>query len=601
MPKQIIDDSIWEARIPKALEYRAKWEELFECSNLERYYEGFQYKNVDRDDPQYVINKVYETIQIKLDSFMSADFAYNVNPRPINSDFDLEGAAISAQLKEAVLNTLVADDNLHFSSEVKSTYRDSYFRFGVIEVGYAADWVINKNAAKPATNYDTEESPSGDKVKIKSEPEELAVNERVYFKHIPARDFIVGGIDHKYLHRCTFYGYKEWVHKSDLLALKGLMNQDEIEQALGSPDRNDATTDPTELEHNSVDDAVAIWHLWDNRTKTRVIVLDESWITIWQVGFTRQSIFDYRHDLRAVSEGFYPVPPVFHWLSPQRELNEIREQMKNHRKRFVRQYQAIENTVEPEEIDKFESGEDGRIIITKRENAIQPIQSADLNIVTDKMLATATDDLNKISGTSVINRGDSARTTATESTLIDQKANLRENAEKTRIGKWLSRIGREILLIVRDRFVFGLWVELTADSQETLFAEVQANAKSYHHVTSEDLKDGYDFRIIVDPVYFSSVSREEAKQAFIEFISFVAQFPAVAMSPKLIREAAYRIGYRNEAVIREMQKMALMTQYGAMMGMQQLGQTPGVAQQKVQQMTPPGMEQIRQQLTGQLG
>ena len=106
----------------------------------------------------------------------------------------------------------------------------------------------------------------------------------------------------------------------------------------------------------------------------------------------------------------------------------------------------------------------------------------------------------------------------------------------------------------------GVWARLTTTNKEDLFQEVQENKPAYQWVTSEDLNDGYDFRIILDVTSLSADSQQVEKQKFMEFLALTTQFPQIAMSPTLIREAAYRVGYRNEKVIKEMQKMALLHQ-----------------------------------------
>jgi hypothetical protein len=82
----------------------------------------------------------------------------------------------------------------------------------------------------------------------------------------------------------------------------------------------------------------------------------------------------------------------------------------------------------------------------------------------------------------------------------------------------------------------------------------------------------------------------------------------VAFSPYLVREAAVRIGYRNEKAIGEFQKMALLMEFARMNQLQaqaaasqaMLTQATGAPQQINQQATPPEQEQIRQQLQNQL-
>lgn len=607
MPKQIVEDSLWRQRFDSANRYYREWESLFACDVLERYYESRQWNNITYGTEMryrpYTINKIYETIQIKLDQFIPTNPKFNISVRPGNQDYSQDLAAQSANLKEDVLNTVVMDDFEHFQEEVQLAYKDSFFRFGVFEVGYAADWVINPNAPKPLLGKDTKKD-SGKRSKVIQEPRELPVNERIYFKHIGAKRFRVGGVDHKYLNRCSWHGYYEWVHKDDLLSLN-VMNKDLVQSA--SYESIDSTVLDKD-DHKLKDGAVKVWHIWDQRSAMRLLVLDSPCVTLFQRKFKRDQIFDFRPDRRLITEGFYPIPPVFHWISPQDEINETREMLRAHRRRFVRKFQVMEGAIDDEEIEKFETGPDGGLIKIKRDGAIKPIDNASLGAENAQSMMTSADDLNRITATSTEMRGVADRTTATQANIINQRSGAREDAEVQRVGRWLSRIGRETLLQIRDKFALGVWANLTSDPGEKLFGTVNDQKDVYTWVTAEDLNDGYDFRINVDVTSLSSVSAQEEKQKFIEFLSLVTQFPAIAFSPKLIREAAYRVGYRNEAIIKEMQQMALMQELARQQQMQQQGGAPGqapnpgnAAQNTVQSQTPPQIEQIRQQIQNQIG
>lgn len=318
-------------------------------------------------------------------------------------------------------------------------------------------------------------------------------------------------------------------------------------------------------------------------------------------------LFDFRPDRRVSDEGFYPIPPVYHWLSPQDEINETREGLRKHRRRFIRKFQVNENGITDEEIQKWEEGDDGTLIKTQGQgNGIQPILDAPLDNAIKDAITTSADDLNQISGTSAEVRGVADRTTATQANIITQKASVRENADRDKMANWLIRIGRETLLTVREKFVLGVWAKLTTTNKEELGQEVQENLPAYKWVTSEDLNDGYDFRIILDVTSLSADSQQVEKQKFMEFMALVTQFPQIAMSPILIREAAYRVGYRNEKAIKEMQKMALLHQLSVMQqaggggqGVAAAGGNPA-AQQITANQTPPQIEQTRNQIAQQL-
>lgn len=601
MAKQLIDDSIWDEEIPAAERYYKEWADLFKCDVLEKYYEGFQWGEGRDNQGLYVINKFYETMQIKLDSFIPNYPKFVIKPRGGNADWDLELASASSALKEDVLNTIIDNDEEHFIDETKLAYKESFTRFSVMEVGYSADWILNPNAPKALLNVDKDQQAKGQKPKRIKAPEEVPISERIYVKHIGAKRFRVGGLDNKYLSRCTWYGYYETVDKNDLLALPGLMNRSKVEE-LGSaqPTPNAVVSDRDRQEkgRNPYGQGIKIWHIWHTKTKQRLVVVDSPKITIFQRGYQRDGIIDYRPDMRAVTEGFYPIPPSFHWISPQDEINETREQLRKHRRRFVRKYQINGEMIDDEEVEKFESGVDGQIVKTKGTAAIEPIQNADLGSAINAAIGTSNQDINEISGSSANSRGVSDRTTATESEYINQRATIRETAERDRISRFFGRIGREILLTARDRWVLGIWAQRTSDSKQDLFEEMKENEQALQWVTSEDLKDGFDFRITVDLTTMSAAAREGEKKNYLEFLAIVTQYPQVAMSPTLIRQTAYVTGFRNEKIIKEMQKMALLHQLGMM---NQIGQQPGgLPQQQLAAGTPNSIEQQRQKVKGQI-
>lgn len=598
---QVVKDNIWQDRIPAADKYYKKWETAFKCDILEKYYEGQQWKNERDQYNPYTINKFFEIIQGKIANFVPTFPKYTVSATPGNSDYNLDLAARSSQLKEDILNTIINNNKQHFAAEIELAYKDQFFRFGILEVGYAADWIINPAAEKPLLQSGVNNEVMGkDRYKVKKEPKELPVDERIFIKHVGAKRFRVGGIDHKYLDRCTWCGYYEWVYKDDLLALP-IMNRIDVEEATYSVP--DSSTYDKEDNQMKVSGALKIWHIWDIRSKQRIIVLDSKKTTIFQRGFKRLPLFDYRTDMRLSTEGFYPVPPAFHWLSPQDEINETREQLRSHRRRFTRKFQVVEGFVDDIEIEKFESGEDGALIKVKKENAITGIQDPPLGQSNQEAMVTSADDLNRISGISSEGLSGPDRTTATQANIVAQRSSVRESGERDRVVAWFIGIGREILLTVRDKFTLGIWAKLSSDPGGML-DEYQQNKDAYQWVTSEDLNDGYDFKVEVDVTSISSNAQNDEKQKFLEFMAVLTQYPQIAFSPALIQEAAIRVGYRNQKVLAEFQKQALMQELGRQVQMQQAGvnlPAPGnAAQQTVAQQAPNAMEKIRNQIQNQL-
>jgi hypothetical protein len=608
--KQIVADSLWSDRLKTADLYYKEWETLFKCKILDKYYEGLQWRSQkELGYNPYVINKIYETIQIKIANFIPTFPVFNVASRVGNED-DIKAAATSAQLKEDLLNTITQDPDNNFAFETEQAYKDHFFRFGMVEVGYAADWILNPNAQRPLLGKDTDTKLSSKEArKVVEAPPELPINERIYFKHISAKTFRIGGTDHKYLNRCGWCGYFEYVHKDDLLSIKNLLNKDKIQSATGSnpdPNRESVPIDSERFARNTL----KIWHLWDNRSMKRLIVLDSPCVTVFERKFKRLPLFDLRPDIRLITGGFYPIPPAYHWLSPQDEYNEIREMLRAHRRRFVRKFGIVEGMMDDEEIEKFETGPDGALVKMRQQDAIKPIENADLGQALNESIATSTDDLNRISGTSDEARGVADRTTATQANIVQSRTNIRESKERDRVVKWMAGMGREVLLTINEKFTGKILAKLTQAEGETFMSSVNIHKPLFREITSEDLKDGFDFKIEVDVTSMSSMAQLQEKQKLMEYVSFLTQFPMVAFSPYLVREAAYRIGYRNEKAIAEFQQMALLMELARMGQLKQQAQQAqgpppppngGAPEQIMQAKTPPDQEQIRNQLQNQMG
>jgi hypothetical protein len=637
LPKQQIKDNVWSDRLKGADRYYEQWEKRFRCNELEKYVEGLQWRNqLEMGYDPYVINKFYEIIELKVAKYIPSFPNFVLTPKPFAQEWDFETAARTTQIKEDFLNTLISNDKQYFTEEAELAYKDSFTRFGIIEVGYAADWIQNPNAQEPLLKKNTDREAKGKSGrKIVDEPPELPYNERVFFKHIPAKRFRVGGIDNKYLDHCGWCGYYEFVDKDDLLALPKLMNRDKIENAQGSTDLMDDSLDIETNDNKPIrfPNSLKIWKLWDMRAKVQLVVLDSPAVTVFQRTFKRLPLIDFRPDRRVRTSGFYPIPPSYQWLSPQNEINETREQLRAHRRRFIRKFWVEEGAMDDEEIEKWETGPDGALVKVKPgRNGPQAVQDANLGAAIAETIPLSADDLNRISGTTNEEQGVSDRTTATQAKLVDARSSVRGSKDQDRIVDWFSRMGREALLIAKEKMVLGTWVksqmgegpfselsryasmdpkvqELLAQVFGDVGRSLQAMVPIYKWITSEDLSSDYDAKVEVDLVSMSQSIQQIELQKLVQFLSMMTQFPMVAFSPILIRELAYRIGYRNERVLAEFQKMALLMELGRM---QQMGGVPGaqppvqmpnngnVGQQITQQMNPPMQSQINDQLKQQI-
>jgi hypothetical protein len=608
----------WSHRIGNARRVKSDWEARYKCDLLYDYYKNFQWKSrrewLSINYNPYTINLVYSTIKIKLANLIFQRPKFNVEPKPGNSQWNLDDAVRSAQIKEDTLNTIIRNPHMKFVRHVKLAALESFFRFGLLEVGYAADW-RNPQKIDPLLKSweDPEVSPQKDRV---IDDNELPEKERFYIKRIPAKRFYVAVSEAPDLEDHDWVGYYEFYYTAALKKSEGIKWPDSTDVTnVISADFGGIVADPSikldseDLKNLMLEGQVSkVWHIWDIVARKRLLLLEDSNMSeLWSDDFERLPLIDIRWDFTL--EGFYPIPPVFQWLSPQDEINEAREQTRSYRRRFTRKFQAVKGSVSEDELEKFASGPDGVIIETDVPDAIKAIDNPDQTVTTTNALLIAKDDFNIISGTSAEARGqDVDRATATQSKIMDARAQIRESADQLEFGEMMCSIGAEILATAQERMTLGMMIQMSENPGDDILTDYKPLAPIYQHIKAQDLADGYDYEVLMDITNATPAAMEAEKQAFITFLSLVAQFPAIAMSPILIREAAYRCGYRNERVIQQYQQAALaqqLMQQAAAAAKQQQGgpQGPGgnnAAATQVAQQAPPAAEAIQDQISKQI-
>lgn len=604
--------SYWDQRISNANEFYNQWASKFKVKSLREYYENFQWKGrrdfVEVNYNPYVANIIYSTIAGKLSSLLFQKPAYLLSCRPGNSQWSPDFAAQSAEDKQDVLNTIIQNPNNNFTKQVKLVTRDSFLSFGMIEVGYAADW---RNPLKEDPLLSDHGEEEQDKPRVVSD-NLVPINERLYFKRVPPKRFRVSVSDATTLADHEWVGYFDYYYTKFLKKTKGITMPKDYQEALVSADMSDtglyasrAGGDrPEFLRLLSEGEISKVWHIWDMIAKKRLMLLDDNFEEIWSGDCDRPSLIPLVWDER--DEGFYPVPPAFRWISPQDEINESREQMRSFRRRFTRKYQSLKGQVDPLEVEKFTSGPDGVVVEVKERDAISEISNSPINPITLESMQIAKDDLNSVAGVTSQQQQQPDRATATATKIADARGQQREDAEQMEYNVWMCLIGRETLIQAKENLVEGMWVKYTKNPGETILTDLQRK-EVFRYITTQQLDDGYDFDIDVDVMNQTPAAMQAQQQSFVQFMQMLVQFPAIAMSPLLIRKAALVCGLRDENVIHQAQQAAALSMaakaaaQAAQRG-QTLSQAMGQPQQSTQQaqMQVPGAEQVQTQLDAQL-
>lgn len=630
MPKKksLLDsgNTLWGLRISRANKYYKRWETRFRCKTLENYWEGFQWSLSNGVQLElagarrpYTVNLVYTTIKRKIANITYTYPEFILTPRPGQMDWNQDFAVRSAQLKQDALNTKVSDPRLEFVDDIRLAALDSFFRFAVMEVGYARDW---KNPNKPKIEMESHDDPEalGTKDSVISD-EELPDNEAVYTKWISAKRFRVSMSDDVKLRNCDWCGYYSFIPRSVLEETDGINFPKTYDTSYFSIDIADATD---YFEKDGMDESSAselatrgelckVWHIWDNITKERLLILDGPFVEMYSESFERLPFATYRADISL--KGWYPIPPVWQWLSPQNEVNEAREQVRRYRRRATRKFEVTAGQVDPDELDKLSTDEDGSVIVTKRKDgnpSIRPIQNPQIDANIVEGLTMAKDDFDIVASIPVARGRASDRQTATATRQIASDQSIVESLEQIDFSRFVSAVGREILLQMGEKLEQGFWVKTSLDpgTSESIMSEIQDKQEIYEYITSQSLVDGYDFDINCNVINSTPENMLKEKTSYIEFLALVTQYPQIAMSPTLIRETAYRCGYKNEKVIREMQKMAMLlmmekanmaNQSVLAQGLMPQNNDNGAAAGMAQQQQPNNLSEIQSQLHQQVG
>lgn len=604
--------SAWQRRINAANVYYESWEKKFKCKELEEYYEGFQWRGVPEGYDPYVINLIHSAIGIKAPSLLFSTPVFHLSPKPGKADFSPEEAFRETQLKEDTLNSFTSDSLLNLAGETELSILDSWFRFGLIEVGYGADWIDNPNAGKPILESDYNEDCDPQDAEEIFEPEKLPEKEWIYIKRIPAHRFRVGGSDSPFLKRNNWVGYYEFVRNQDLIAAG--VDEKKLDVSIYSSKSPDFTFDKDENSINESGDVTKIWRIWDLRAMEKITIRDgQGQILFSPTKFKRLPLFDLRFAKR--TRGFYPIPQIFNWKSPQDEVNESHEMNRAHRRKARSLFQVKEGSIVPDELEKFLTAPDQSIIKVTQDEAIKPIQNANVDASLGIALQVSKDDFNISSATGAEELGVADRETATAAGIKNNKSQIREHHSRGIVGKWLCEIGKEILLQAQEKFTLPFWINSNVDSTRHP-DEIQEISETFKLIDSEDLGEG-DFNVNVSVDSMSPVANDEEAGKLLKVLQVIQNFPVLAINPDLVIEVCYRMGYRNTKVIKQLVKVAQLQLMIQMSGLSnQAAQASGMggqspqnpiqagsaqaAQNSVQNQTPPQLEQIRNQLASQM-
>jgi hypothetical protein len=254
---------------------------------------------------------------------------------------------------------------------------------------------------------------------------------------------------------------------------------------------------------------------------------------------------------------------------------------------------------------KLMVGPDGTYVKATRQidtSIIGVVPLAPLDSSVTQAFLQAKDNFNIVTLTGSEQRGQVDRETATAAAIKNQNSQQAEAEPKTVVAQWLNSIARSIILNLR-RTTNPFWVKHAEPQTEHLAGNIQPSTPQFSQMSGENL-EGDDFETDIEISSISPIDNQAELQKFLQLISILNQFQEIAMSPTLVRETAKKVGYYNENVIAELQKMAQARMVAMQMqldqGMKAAQSGSPAAQQINANNTPPQQGQIRNQLQQQL-
>ena len=157
-----------------------------------------------------------------------------------------------------------------------------------------------------------------------------------------------------------------------------------------------------------------------------------------------------------VPDHFYPIGDIEQIESLQLELNETRNQMMNHRKRYARKWLYEKDAFDRDGIAALESDVDNAMIPVLSDGDPGKVISAVPAVITPPEFYNQSDlistDMDRVSGVSDYQRGaqTAIKRTATEAAMIQDASNARAQDRLTKIEDALSQVGERIIMLMQQ-------------------------------------------------------------------------------------------------------------------------------------------------------
>ena len=578
---------LWMRRISAAKKAQEEWEARYEVSRCREYWCGIQ-----RDDPtdssgerRSQINKILPTVKARIPSLFFYYPYARVVASPAKNDTPGETVDDLAQLLQDTSNALVRDPRCDLKDQVAIALKEAHWAFGCIEVGYSADFGENPMLKEASPPLKEDEHTEGVEAKPKDDeyeqPESIITDEWFWTRRIPPRQILVSAPESTIVSENDWIGYWEYQHVEDVKKAPAYKNTSDLKGGGDSEKPDDVDTSAND---------VKIYKIWDQRAKCRYVFAEGHKQTLLKQKYERLPLFFLRFEVEP--DKFRPIPPIHNLLTIQDEYNDSREFLRMQRKTRVPRYTVAQDSLLPDELEKFEDNRPN-VWIKRRQNTsgdvISPVMQPNMSDSALNSLTLSRQEFDELSGVGAESRQQASSDTATQAAIMNQRQTIQESFDRHTVAMWLGKIIRELMLLAIDKMTLPRWISLNTDSNSQFFPQdAMQIAMMHRQITMQNLSEASEelrWDVSVDVESLSPVSEQEKQGQWMQTLQLISNpmvAPLLAMSQPLLKRTLDLSGIKNgkdqAAVMEALQKKAQLEMQMAQQQAEMKGMAPMAGQ-----------------------
>ena len=578
---------LWMRRISAAKKAQEEWEARYEVSRCREYWCGIQ-----RDDPtdssgerRSQINKILPTVKARIPSLFFYYPYARVVASPAKNDTPGETVDDLAQLLQDTSNALVRDPRCDLKDQVAIALKEAHWAFGCIEVGYSADFGENPMLKEASPPLKEDENTEGVEAKPKDDeyeqPESIITDEWFWTRRIPPRQILVSAPESTIVSENDWIGYWEYQHVEDVKKAPAYKNTSDLKGGGDSEKPDDVDTSAND---------VKIYKIWDQRAKCRYVFAEGHKQTLLKQKYERLPLFFLRFEVEP--DKFRPIPPIHNLLTIQDEYNDSREFLRMQRKTRVPRYTVAQDSLLPDELEKFEDNRPN-VWIKRRQNTsgdvISPVMQPNMSDSALNSLTLSRQEFDELSGVGAESRQQASSDTATQAAIMNQRQTIQESFDRHTVAMWLGKIIRELMLLAIDKMTLPRWISLNTDSNSQFFPQdAMQIAMMHRQITMQNLSEASEelrWDVSVDVESLSPVSEQEKQGQWMQTLQLISNpmvAPLLAMSQPLLKRTLDLSGIKNgkdqAAVMEALQKKAQLEMQMAQQQAEMKGMAPMAGQ-----------------------